>query len=196
MRADAQRNRKRLLDAAVEEILAAGGDPARDAIAERAGVGIGTLYRHFPDREALLGAVVRHVLERTITAGEGVLDDADDPADALRRYMHLALDLGLGVVGIVAPLLERPHWPDLRERAGRLLSALVGNAQRDGVVRDDVTVEDIAFAVIRVCRPLAAGLDPSTERAAAHRHIDVYVDGMSTVGAPLRSSRLGSPASR
>ena len=56
MRADARKNRQRLIEVAVELVLEVGGEPARDAIAERAGVGIGTLYRHFPDQQSLLHA--------------------------------------------------------------------------------------------------------------------------------------------
>ena len=63
VRADATANRLRLLDATVDLVLEVGGEPTRDAIADRAGVGIGTVYRHFPDRESLLHALVRHVLE-------------------------------------------------------------------------------------------------------------------------------------
>ena len=76
MRADAQRNRQRLLDVTIELILEAGGEPSRDAIADRAGVGIGTLYRHFPDQQALLHAVARHALEKSISAGEAIVEAA------------------------------------------------------------------------------------------------------------------------
>ena len=70
MRADARRNRQRLLDVTIELILEVGGVPSRDAIAARAGVGIGTLYRHFPDQQALLHGVARHALEKSIQAAE------------------------------------------------------------------------------------------------------------------------------
>src|SRR3954463_1751645 len=107
MRADARRNRQRLLDVTIELILHAGGEPTRDAVAERAGVGIGTLYRHFPDRQSLLHAAVRHALEKSIHAGEAVVESVPDGIGALREYMHLALDSGIGVVNIIHPLLEK-----------------------------------------------------------------------------------------
>ena len=119
MRADARRNRERLLDAAVELILEVGGEPARDAIANRAEVGIGTLYRHFPDQQSLLHAVALHVLDRTITAGERALADAANGGEALRQYMHLAVDQGLGVLNIIHPLLDHPHWPEQQVRRPR-----------------------------------------------------------------------------
>lgn len=179
MRADAQRNRQLLLDVTIELILRAGGEPARDAIAQGAGVGIGTLYRHFPDRQSLLDAVARHALERSISAGEAILQSASDGVDALRQYMHAALDNGIGVVNIIHPLLEKPDWPELRARAAALLETLVARAVRDGkLLRGDVSERDIVFATIRFARPLAVGLPASEERAIAHRHLDHYIDGL------------------
>src|SRR5207249_4770939 len=113
-------------------ILQAGGEPSRDAVAERAGVGIGTLYRHFPDRQALLHAVARHALESSIGAGEAIVQSTSNGVDALRQYMHAALDNGIGVVNMIHPLLEKRDWPDLRARAAALLKALVARAVQDG----------------------------------------------------------------
>lgn len=178
MRADARRNRRRLLDAAVELILEIGVEPTRDAVAQRAGVGIGTLYRHFPDRQALLHAVVLDVLDRTIARGDAALAESANGGEALRRYMHAAIDTGLGVVNVVHALLDTSDWPDRRAAAQHMLDRLIDNARRDGAVGDDITATDIALATIRFCRPLAIGLDPADERAIAHRHLDRYLDGL------------------
>lgn len=178
MRADAQKNRQRLLDATVELILEVGGEPSRDAVAERAGVGIGTLYRHFPDQQSLLHAVVRHALEKSISAGEVIVESAPDGVDALRRYMHAALDNGIGVVNMIHPLLENRDWPDLLARGGALMIAIVKRALKDDRLRVDLSEQDIVFAMIRFSRPLAIGLPPSEERAVAHRHLDFYIDGL------------------
>ncbi|QGZ38014.1 TetR family transcriptional regulator [Pseudoduganella flava] len=178
MRADALKNRQRLIEVAIDLILEVGGEPARDTIAARAGVGIGTLYRHFPDQQSLLHAAARHVLERSIAAGETLLDTVPDAAGALRRYMHAALDNGIGVVNIVHPLLENRDWHDLRARAGALLTSMVQRAVREGHVRSDLSERDIVFALIRFARPLAVGLPPKEERALAHRHLDFYIDGL------------------
>lgn len=187
MRADARRNRERLLDVAVELILEVGGEPSRDAIADRAGLGIGTLYRHFPDQQSLLHAVALHVLDRTITAGEVALADSTDGGEALRRYMHLAIDQGLGVLNIIHPLLDHPGWPDQRARARALLTKIVDGAQRDGLMRRDATTEDVAFAIIRACRPLAVGLSPAEERALAHRHVEICLEGLAIDAPGLQS---------
>lgn len=183
MRADARRNRERLLDAATDLILEVGGEPARDAVAARAGVGIATLYRHFPDQQSLLHAVARHVLERTLVAGESALADADHGADTLRRYMHAALDRGIGALNVVYPLLDQPAWPEQRARAEALLNEIVGVARRNGALSPDVTARDIAFGLIRACRPLAIGLPADEERMHAHRHIDFFVDGLAGGGS-------------
>jgi AcrR family transcriptional regulator len=178
MRADARRNRRRLLDAATELILETGGEPSRDAVAQRAGVGIGTLYRHFPDRQALLRAVVLDVLDRTIHLGETVLDESANGREALRRYLHGAIDAGLGVVNVVYPMLDGTDWPERRSAAVEVLERLTEAARRDGAVGKGVTASDVALASIRFCRPLSIGLAPADERGIAHRHLDTYLDGL------------------
>lgn len=193
MRADALKNRQRLIEVAIELILEVGGDPSRDAIAARAGVGIGTLYRHFPDQQSLLHAAVRHVLERSIAAGETLLDDVPDGVDALRQYMHVALEHGIGVVNIIHPLLERREWDDLRTRAGTLMKSMVKRAVQTGRVHGDLTERDVVFALIRFARPLAVELPASEERALAHRHLDIYIDGLCAPGGVTPAARGTGP---
>jgi AcrR family transcriptional regulator len=196
MRADARRSRRKLLDAAIEMILEVGGEPARDAIAQRAEVGIGTLYRHFPDRQTLLYGVVVDVLNRTIDAGNAILAESATGGDALRSYMHAAIDTGLGVVNIVHALLDTPVWPTQRAAAQEMLDRLIDIARHYGAIDDDVTAADIALATIRFCRPLAIGLDLAAERTIAHRQLDSFLDGMMTrpdEKITLMKRTVGSP---
>ncbi len=179
LRSDARRNRQRLVNAATELVLEVGGEPGRDAVARRAGVGIATLYRHFPDQQTLLRAVAIDVLDRTIAAGEAALADSEDSASALRRYLHAAIDIGLGAVSIVHPLLDNVDWPEQRTAAQNLLERLVDAAQRDETLASDITATEIAFATIRFCRPLAIGLDSAQERAISHRQLDIYINGLT-----------------
>lgn len=179
MRADARRNRRQLLDAAIGLILEIGGEPSRDAIAQRAGVGIATLYRHFPDRQGLLRAVALDVLDRTIAEGHAALQTSDTGGEALRRYLHAAIDTGLGAVNVVHALLESTDWPDRHAAAQEVLDRLVDGAQRDGAIDDAVTATEVTLAAIRFCRPLAIGLEPAEERAVAHRQLDCYLDGLA-----------------
>lgn len=178
MRADARRNQRRLLDAAVALVLELGAAPPLDAVARRAGVGIATLYRHFPDRPALLRAVVLDVIDTTIERGEAALAESSSGGEALRRYLHDAVDSGLGAVNVVHALLDDVAWPDRRAAAQDVLDRLVDRARADGAIDDDVTATDIALATIRFCRPLAIGLDPAEERAIAHRQLTAYLDGL------------------
>jgi AcrR family transcriptional regulator len=194
MRSDARQNRERLLDVTVELVLEVGGEPARDAIAERAAVGIGTVYRHFPDRQSLLHAVARHVLERTISAGEAILAANTDSQDAVRRYVHAAVDSGIGVVNILHPLLDDTDWPDLRARAESLLSALIERNRHDHQLRADLSVGDIVFATIRFGRPLAIGLPPAEDRTIAHRQLDRYIDGLRAQASPSARFRKQAPS--
>ena len=182
VRADARRSRRRLLDAASELVLESGGEPARDAVARRAGVGIGTLYRHFPERDDLLRAVALDALDRAIERGEAALAESATGAEAIRRYMHDVVDTGLGVVNIVHALLDDAEWPDRRAAAHDVLDRLISAARSDGTIDAAVTASDVALATIRFSRPLAVGLDPAAERAIAHRQLDCYLDGLLGAG--------------
>ncbi|MDW3212665.1 MAG: TetR/AcrR family transcriptional regulator [Ilumatobacteraceae bacterium] len=180
MRADAQRNRQRLVTAAIELVLEVGGEPTRDAVAQRAGVGIGTLYRHFPDSQSLLRAVALEAIDRAIEHGNAALAESPNGRGALRRYLHGAIDTGLGAVNIVHPLLNDHDWSDRRDAAEDLLERLVATAEQNQEISTDVTSDEIALAAIRFCRPLAIGLDPARERSIAHRQLDCYLDGLAT----------------
>jgi AcrR family transcriptional regulator len=185
VRADARRNRDRLLDAAIELTLEIGAEPPLDAIARRADLGIGTLYRHFPDRENLLNAVAQHTLARSIEAAETALSSAPDGYDALRYYMHAAVGLGVGVLNLIRPLLDHPDWTEQRTRMTTLLEAILERGKNDGRLRRETRTPDIVFPVIRFSRAVAVGLPRADERAMAHRHLDIYIDGLGT-GDPTK----------
>src|SRR4030088_3849713 len=102
-RADAVRNRERVLEAAKAVFSAAGPDASLEAVARRAGVGIGTLYRHFPTREALFEAVYRREVQQLGELAEALKSEAE-PVDALRRWLGCTVEL-LGITqGIVGGL--------------------------------------------------------------------------------------------
>src|SRR3954462_3411266 len=134
LRADAERNRRRIVDAAAAVFGERGIDAPLEEVARRAGVGIATLYRRFPDRSALLRAVVLDALERTSVAAEEALDGAADGFTALVRYLHAALD---GRASAVIPLvlgrldLEDPELGPARERTAALVQRLVEAAHAD-----------------------------------------------------------------
>lgn len=178
MRADARRNRQAIIDAAIELVLEVGGEPSRDAVADRAGVGIATLYRHFPDQAQLLRAVAVEVLARAVQQGRAALEETTTGGEALRRYLHAAIDCGLGALNIVHPLLDDHDWPEQRTAARDMLDRLVEAAARDGAIDHEHTATDLALAAIRFCRPLGIGLDPARDREIAHQQLDHYLDGL------------------
>ena len=91
---------------------------------------------------------------------EAALDEAATGGEALRQYLHAAIDSGLGAVNIVHPLLDDHDWPEQRDAARDVLDRLIEAAARDNAIDHEYTVTDIALATIRFCRPLAIGLDP------------------------------------
>jgi AcrR family transcriptional regulator len=188
MRADARRNRLTLVDAARRAFVEEGSEAALEGVARRCGLGIGTLYRHFSDRASLVRAVAVDVMTRTRhELGVAEAEEADAFA-ALRRYMHRALDIG---VGSVMPLIADDTSDDrevmtLRDETGDRQRQLLERAKREGTLRDDVDFADIGLAVTRFSRSIGFGFDPEMEWTFAHRHLDVFIDG-------LRVERTGTP---
>ena len=114
MRADARRNLEQLLAAARDLVAEKGAGVALDEVAQRAGVGIATLYRRFPDRTALLRGVVLDALEQTRLAAERAAEEHDDAFEALAAYLRAALELRVSAVipQVLDVLdLEEPSWP-------------------------------------------------------------------------------------
>jgi len=180
MRADAQRSRRSLLDAACELLVEVGIDAPLEAIARRAGVGIATLYRHFPQRAALVEAVAVDVMARTGVEARAALAEEPDGFAALRRYMHRALDVSAPAI---MPLLDEevrsaPEVKALLDATAAAQGEVIDSARRQGALRAGVTFADIGLALARFSRPLRHGFDPAFEASVAHRHLDVFIDGL------------------
>jgi hypothetical protein len=94
--------------------------------------------------------------------------------------MHAAVGLGVGVLNLIRPLLDDPDWTEQRTRMTALLDAILERGKDDGRLRPDTRTPDIVFPVIRFSRPVALGLPRADERAIAHRHLDIYIDGLGT----------------
>ncbi|YCK79906.1 TetR/AcrR family transcriptional regulator (plasmid) [Arthrobacter sp. D3-18] len=150
-RADAVRNRTRILQAA-NDVFAAGGPEVRvDEIAQRAGVGMGTIYRHFPTKEALLFAIVTEGIDRLIVWIRELLEV--DPADALDHFLAGILEKGTADQSLAADLASSgididAELPD-RHRAFHLaLDDLVTQGQSAGTVRSDVDGRDLKAIIV------------------------------------------------
>ena len=194
MRADAQRSRRALLDAACDVFVADGLEAPLEGIARRAGVGIATLYRHFPQRGALVEAVAVDVMSRTGAEARAALAEEPDGFSALRRYMHRAVEVSAPAI---MPLLDEearraPEVKALLDSTAAAQDELIARAREQGSLRAGVTFADIGLALARFSRPLGHGFDPAVEAAVAHRHLDVFVDGLHDAGGgpPLAGPEL------
>ncbi|MET8233766.1 helix-turn-helix domain-containing protein [Micromonospora sp. NPDC005298] len=175
LRADALRNRERLLEAAVQAFSRPGPEVTLDAIARQAGVGIGTLYRHFPTREALVEATYRNELGKLCDAAPDLLDRLP-PDQALRAWMsrfvdYLATKRGMAdALRLVIASGANPYAHS-RDRLLEALGRLLGASVADGSVRADVDVADVLAGVSGIS--LATG-----ERDQADRLLDLLMDGL------------------
>jgi AcrR family transcriptional regulator len=181
LRADAARNRERLLDAAVRAFSDNAQDNAEvtlDAIAKAAGVGIGTLYRHFPTREALVDAAYRNELARLCDAVPELL--RAHPADrATRLWMDHLVDYMTtkrGMADALRALVASGGNPfaNSRDKLTTAVTALLAAGAADGTIRADVAPVDVLASLSGVS--LAAG-EPA-QRAQASRLLDLLMDGL------------------
>jgi AcrR family transcriptional regulator len=177
LRADAARNRARVLETAYETFAAEGLSVPIDDIARRAGVGAGTIYRHFPTKEDLFRAVVESRLRRIIAEGRALLDEPG-PGEALFAFLRsMVLDWGATDQGLVDALAGlgidvESIAPDAEDAFLGLLGELLAAAQRAGAVRPDVDVPEIKALMVG-CQAMQ-GYD----QARAERVTGVVIDGL------------------
>jgi len=195
LRADARLNRARILGAARDVFVEQGPGAPLEDIARRAGTGIATLYRRFPDRQALMRAVVGEALDRITEEAHRALDEEPDPFAALVRYMHAALDTRIAAV---IPVLagEVPLDDEIlrsRDRSARLVQGLIDAAHRAGTLRSDVTFGDISMMIFRVSRPLSGGFTRELNDQLAHRHLELIISALRAA-ADRRDAPLPGPA--
>ena len=194
-RADARDNRRRLIEAARDVLIERGPAAPLEEIARRAGTGIATLYRHFPDRRALIRDVILDALQRTNDEARQAATQEPDPFGALARYMHQAIDVRTAAV--IPALLDQAPFDDeeirqARQTGSALLEALVGAAHRAGTLRADVTPGDIGLLIVRLSRPLPGGFPPETNNSLSHRHLDLLIDGLRATAR--QPAQLAGPA--
>jgi AcrR family transcriptional regulator len=187
-RADAERNEERLLEAARAVFAERGASASLEAIAKRAGVGIGTLYRHFPTREALVEAAFHDLVEQSRVHAEELLD-AEDPAEALAAFLREQLVQSATCRGLAAEamimMLDDPctggssPCEPLRAAGARLLA----RAQAAGSVRADADVDDL----IRMVNAIGLATEEAPDGpASAERLFTLMIDGIRTGTRPAR----------
>jgi AcrR family transcriptional regulator len=177
VRADARRNREKLLAAAVDAFAERGTDVSLESIAADAGVGIGTLYRHFPTRDALVEAAYRNEVEILGAAAEELL--AAGPADdALAEWMDRFVEYAAAKRGMGAALQSLASNSELyaegRAQIIRAIGALLAAGTADGTIRRDVEPED----VMRAMGGIWVIPDDPDWADRAHRLLRLLMDGL------------------
>lgn len=178
-RADAQRNRERLMEAAKACFTEAGADASLEEVARRAGVGIGTLYRHFPNREAILEAVYRRELQQLADAATRLLNSSQ-PREALHEWMRLFVDY-IAAKKVIAPALGTAAAGGVSQiyatsgvRITEALELMVKRAVESGDIRADADPADLFRALIG----FTYGNSSPGWQASALRLVDLLMDGL------------------
>jgi AcrR family transcriptional regulator len=177
-RADAVRNRERVLEAAKAVFSAGGPDASLEAVAKRAGVGIGTLYRHFPTREELFEAVYRREVEQLGDLAEQLKGEAA-PVEALRRWLRSNVEFVATKKGMSAALALAAHGSSELsaysfDRLTKAVGALLARAAAAGEIRSDIGPEDVLRALVGMCY---LHDQPGWQKSVL-RLVDVFVDGL------------------
>jgi AcrR family transcriptional regulator len=176
-RADAARNRERLLAAAHTVFSAGGREASLEAVARTAGVGVGTLYRHFPTREALFEAVYRREVDELAALAEQLAAEKP-PAEALRAWVKANVAFVATKKGMAAALALASYNKDLTAYSfARLTHAgagLLARAREAGALRAEIGPEELFRALIGFC----IAHDGPGWQASALRMIDVFCDGL------------------
>jgi AcrR family transcriptional regulator len=176
-RTDALRNRERILEVAKEAFTRHGADTSLDDIAKQAGVGAGTLYRHFPTRDVLIEAVYRSEVEKLAAAAHGFAI-AMPPVEALRAWLLLFVDY-IAAKHIIAPALNSVAGGPSRLYEGSrslvqgAIEELVKRAKKSGDVRRDIDASDLLRAVIGVSYVSSGG----DWQRSARRLVDILIAG-------------------
>ena len=176
-RSDAQRNRERILEAAKEAFTRAGVDASLDEIAKEAGVGAGTLYRHFPTRETLLGAVYRTEMEKLASAERKFAEELP-PVEALRAWLLLFVDY-IAAKQLIGPALTallgdpKKVFEDSHARVWEAIRALVKRAIKSGDMRKDLDPIDLLRALVGVAN---VATSPDWQQSA-RRLVDILIAG-------------------
>ena len=191
-RADALRNRERVLEAARTVFSAGGPEASLETVAKTAGVGIGTLYRHFPTREALFDAVYRHEAQQLAALAERLQREAK-PVEALRQWMYSLVKFVATKKGMSAALaLAVAKDSDLFSYSSDLLmrsaGGLLDRAIAAGEIRNDIGPEDLVRTLAGMCYTH----DQPGWQKSVLRLVDIFIDGLRN----RRTKRRTAPAGR
>lgn len=178
-RIDAVRNRERVLEAAKAVFSTGGAEASLEAVARAAAVGIGTLYRHFPTREALFEAVYRREVQQLADLAEQLKQDGQPQIDALRHWLRsnvkfVATKKGMSAALALAAYKNSDLFAYAFEQLTRAIGGLLNRAIAAHEIRRDVSSEDLLRALAGMCYMN----DQPGWQASVLRLVDVFVDGL------------------
>jgi len=179
LRRDASRNRERVLEAARELCAARGLDVTMDEIARHAGVGVGTAYRRFENRDALVGALFEERMGDYVALAEAALAEPD-AWDGLAGFLERSVAMQAADRGLKDLLMSHEHAIDrigrIRERVRPLIEELIGRAHRQGALRADVAAADVAVLSLMLGRVIDFSGDVAPE--LWRRYLALLLDGL------------------
>lgn len=194
MRADARRNRERILAAALQEFAERGVEAQMDDVARRADLGVGTIYRHFPTKEALVAELVREKFRRMVENAREAVGREGDPFELLTGVMRrnaescardATMQQALSGLGDQIWTYAESEIAELYE----LTAVLVERAHRAGALRADITVNDIPMLMCGV----ASSMGRSNGRFDWHRHLELVLDMLRPGGGQGPASQASAP---
>ncbi|MDA3628777.1 TetR/AcrR family transcriptional regulator [Saccharopolyspora oryzae] len=191
LRADARRNRDRIINAARVVFAERGPEVPMEEIARAAGVGTGTLYRRFPDRDSLIRAVGQHVFGRVLDEARAIAARESDPWRALTEFlltatdMHTVLRLSMHSPRAREVLGADPELTQVRGELLSILDSMVRAAQESGALRADVSSGDIAM-ILSIVLQGVRDVPDDVRREAPARYLTLVLDGLQArPGTPL-----------
>ena len=191
LRADARRNREQIIEAARDLFIRIGTEVPMEEIAKAAGVGVGTLYRRFPDRDELIKAVSLDNFGRLLEVARRIEREEPNPATALSTLLYSSLELRLGIsMTTVEPrtfeaIQRSPELTCQRDEVIAIASRLLERAQQAGEMRADIGIGDVVLSLIVVSRLIPPSDSPLGEMVF-RRLVTLMMDGLrGTASTPL-----------
>jgi AcrR family transcriptional regulator len=190
LRRDAAGNRERLLNAAARIFAEQGLEAGVQQIAEAAGVGMGTLYRRFPTKDALIDALAEDLVRRVLQTAEDALE-REPPDRAFQTFLTSAGRLHASHRGYLQRLWTSPAAAQLRPEFRRLTGRLLANAQAAGAIRTEITIEDVSVIMwsLRGVIDEAGTVNPDVWE----RHLEIVMAGLRPNSTALRQPALSAP---
>ncbi len=188
LRADARRNRERILEAAAEVFAEQGADAQMDDVARRAGVGVGTVYRHFPNKDVLMGELVTRKFRSFADDARAALEEKD-AWEGFSKLLHttaahMAENVALqDVLRTSSGAFE--YAEPARAELNEAMDKLVKRAQRQGALRKDFTADELGMLMSGLCASMSG---PLAAQSDWRRHLEILLDGLHT-GPAARARR-------